>query len=332
MKHVPDSVRHSDDPRNRRSGRRVRLSYTSPCGEVEPPLAAAERMKAVVRPVSRLVRRPQDRRSRQARRPASTRRSTESAPPPSTRPTGTGSRARRTSRAPTIGIGAPSRTRFGTDYAGVVEAVGGKRHEVQARRRVFGARSGSMAEYVTASADRSIVRKPANITFEQAAAMPIAAITALQGLRDRGGCSRARRCLSTARRAESARSPCRSRKRSAPRSRASAAPETSNSCGRSAPITSSITRRKTSPKCRSATIDSRQRRQSFGARYAASARAERKARARQRTEGRSVARANVPGGRDDGRIAVRESRMAFFIAQLNPADLEVLAELSATGK
>jgi len=43
-----------------------------------------------------------------------------------------------------------------------------------------------MAEYVTANADRSIVRKPANITFEQAAAIPIAAVTALQGLRDQG--------------------------------------------------------------------------------------------------------------------------------------------------
>jgi NADPH:quinone reductase-like Zn-dependent oxidoreductase len=51
---------------------------------------------------------------------------------------------------------------------------------------VFGARNGALAEYVSALADRTIVAKPANVTFEQAAAVPIAAITALQALRDHG--------------------------------------------------------------------------------------------------------------------------------------------------
>jgi NADPH:quinone reductase-like Zn-dependent oxidoreductase len=86
-----------------------------------------------------------------------------------------------------MGIGAPSGTGFGTDYAGVVEAVGSNVTKFRPGDEVFGARSGSMAEYVAALADRSIVLKPANITFEQAAAIPIAAITALQGLRDHGG-------------------------------------------------------------------------------------------------------------------------------------------------
>jgi NADPH:quinone reductase-like Zn-dependent oxidoreductase len=85
-----------------------------------------------------------------------------------------------------MGIGAPSNTRFGTDYAGVVEAVGSNVTKFMVGDEVFGARTGSMAEYVTANADRSIVLKPTNITFEQAAAIPIAAITALQGLRDHG--------------------------------------------------------------------------------------------------------------------------------------------------
>jgi NADPH:quinone reductase-like Zn-dependent oxidoreductase len=87
---------------------------------------------------------------------------------------------------PTMGIGAPSSTRFGTDYAGVVETVGSNVTKFKPGDEVFGARSGAMAAYVTAKADRSIVRKPANITFEQAAAIPVAAVTALQGLRDKG--------------------------------------------------------------------------------------------------------------------------------------------------
>lgn len=87
---------------------------------------------------------------------------------------------------PSGGLNAPANVRFGTDYAGVVEAVGSKVTTFRRGDEVFGARSGSMAEYVEARADRAIVRKPGNITFEQAAAMPVAAITALQGLRDHG--------------------------------------------------------------------------------------------------------------------------------------------------
>ena len=47
-------------------------------------------------------------------------------------------------------------------------------------------RNGAIAEYVCALADRAVVLKPANMTFEQAASVPVAAITALQGLRDKG--------------------------------------------------------------------------------------------------------------------------------------------------
>jgi NADPH:quinone reductase-like Zn-dependent oxidoreductase len=74
----------------------------------------------------------------------------------------------------------------GVDYAGTVEAVGRNVTRFKPGDDVFGARSGALAEYVTARADRAVVLKPPNLTFEQAAAVPIAAITALQGLRDGG--------------------------------------------------------------------------------------------------------------------------------------------------
>ena len=161
------------------------LSSTSPCGEVEPPPAAAERMKAVVHQcygspdVLKIV---EVARPTPAENKVLVRIRAASVNPADWHElTGTPYLAR-----PAMGIGAPSSTRFGTDYAGVVEAVGSNVTKFKPGDEVFGARSGSMAEYVTANADRSIVRKPANITFEQAAAIPIAAVTALQGLRDQG--------------------------------------------------------------------------------------------------------------------------------------------------
>ncbi|MGH3077550.1 MAG: NAD(P)-dependent alcohol dehydrogenase [Gaiellaceae bacterium] len=87
---------------------------------------------------------------------------------------------------PSMGLRTPKSERLGTDYAGVVEAVGANVTGFQPGDEVFGGRSGSLAEYVAARADRSIVHKPANVTFEDAAAVPVAAITALQGLRDHG--------------------------------------------------------------------------------------------------------------------------------------------------
>ncbi|MBI3241549.1 MAG: NAD(P)-dependent alcohol dehydrogenase [Chloroflexi bacterium] len=82
------------------------------------------------------------------------------------------------------GLLKPKDTRLGVDYAGVVEAVGRDVTQVKPGDEVFGARSGAFAEYVCAR--NIIIPKPANITFEQAAAVPVAAITALQGLRDHG--------------------------------------------------------------------------------------------------------------------------------------------------
>lgn len=84
------------------------------------------------------------------------------------------------------GLRKPKETRFGIDYAGTVEAIGRNVTQFKPGDEVFGGRNGSMAEYVCARADRGVVLKPANISFEQAAAVPVAALTALQGLRDKG--------------------------------------------------------------------------------------------------------------------------------------------------
>src|ERR1041385_1765882 len=90
---------------------------------------------------------------------------------------------------PILGMRKPKDTRLGVDYAGIVEAVGknpAAAGQFKAGDEVFGGRNGALAEYVCVLADRAIALKPANITFEQAASVPVAAVTALQGLRDKG--------------------------------------------------------------------------------------------------------------------------------------------------
>ena len=83
------------------------------------------------------------------------------------------------------GVRRPKSPLFGTDFAGVVEAVGKDVSELHVGDEVFGIRSGAYAEYVCAR--KCVVAKPANLTVEEAAAVPVAALTALQGLRDHGG-------------------------------------------------------------------------------------------------------------------------------------------------
>ena len=85
------------------------------------------------------------------------------------------------------GLRRPKSRLIGVDFAGTVEAVGKDVTDLQPGDDVFGGRSGnsgSFAEYVCAQ--KGIARKPANLTFEEAAAVPVAALTALQGLRDHG--------------------------------------------------------------------------------------------------------------------------------------------------
>jgi NADPH:quinone reductase-like Zn-dependent oxidoreductase len=86
---------------------------------------------------------------------------------------------------PSTGFLKPKEPRLGADFAGVVEAVGADRGDFAPGDEVYGARTGAFAEYVCVK--NAIVPKPANITFEQAASVPIAGLTALQGLRDKGG-------------------------------------------------------------------------------------------------------------------------------------------------
>jgi NADPH:quinone reductase-like Zn-dependent oxidoreductase len=82
------------------------------------------------------------------------------------------------------GLRKPRERAVGVDFAGIVEAVGRDVTGFKPGDEVFGGRSGALAEYVCVRV--AIAPKPANLTFEQAAAVPVAAITALQGLRDKG--------------------------------------------------------------------------------------------------------------------------------------------------
>jgi len=83
------------------------------------------------------------------------------------------------------GMRKPKVTRLGVDFAGTVEAVGSKVKGFKPGDDVFGERTGAFAQYVTVGDHGALALKPANVTFEQAASVPIAAITALQALRDK---------------------------------------------------------------------------------------------------------------------------------------------------
>ena len=81
------------------------------------------------------------------------------------------------------GLRKPKVTGFGRDFAGVVEAVGKNVTEFKPGDEVFGVKWGAVAEYVCVLEHRAIVSKPANISFVQAAAVPVAGLVALQGMR-----------------------------------------------------------------------------------------------------------------------------------------------------
>jgi NADPH:quinone reductase-like Zn-dependent oxidoreductase len=89
-----------------------------------------------------------------------------------------------------LGLGKPHVKRPGVDVAGTVEAVGRKVTQFKPGDEVFGTCRGAFAEYATSESGLGLksvlVTKPNNVTFEQAASVPVAALTALQGLRDRG--------------------------------------------------------------------------------------------------------------------------------------------------
>src|SRR5579862_6333127 len=84
------------------------------------------------------------------------------------------------------GLGKPQDPRLGVDFAGTVEAVGKGVTRFKPGDEVFGGKLGALAQFVSIREARAIVLKPDNVSYKQAAAVPIAAITALQALRDKG--------------------------------------------------------------------------------------------------------------------------------------------------
>jgi NADPH:quinone reductase-like Zn-dependent oxidoreductase len=89
-------------------------------------------------------------------------------------------------RAMGIGLRKPKDIRLGVDFAGTVEAAGKNVTQFKPGDEVFGGRSGAFAEYVCPRAAGSVALKPASVTFEQAASINIAGVTALQAIRDKG--------------------------------------------------------------------------------------------------------------------------------------------------
>jgi NADPH:quinone reductase-like Zn-dependent oxidoreductase len=92
------------------------------------------------------------------------------------------------------GLRKPKTGRLGVDFAGVVDSVGAKVTKFEPGQAVFGGRSGSFAEYVQVREDRAVTPKPEGLSFEDAAAIGIAGVTALQGLR-KGGVEPGKRVL-----------------------------------------------------------------------------------------------------------------------------------------
>ena len=84
-----------------------------------------------------------------------------------------------------FGLRRPKGSRPGVDVAGRVEAVGANVTGLRAGDEVFGGCDGAFAEYASGK-EKNLVRKPAGLTFEEAAAVPIAGCTALQAIRDLG--------------------------------------------------------------------------------------------------------------------------------------------------
>jgi NADPH:quinone reductase-like Zn-dependent oxidoreductase len=82
-----------------------------------------------------------------------------------------------------LGLRAPKSHLIGADFAGTVETAGKDVTDLTVGDEVYGSRAGAFAEYVVAR--DGVARKPANLSFEEAAAVPVAGITVLQGLRDK---------------------------------------------------------------------------------------------------------------------------------------------------
>jgi NADPH:quinone reductase-like Zn-dependent oxidoreductase len=85
-----------------------------------------------------------------------------------------------------VGVGKPDSILMGADFAGTIESVGKNVTRFKPGDEVFGDRDGAFGEYVSVRENGAIATKPSNMTMEQAAAVPVAGLTALQALRDKG--------------------------------------------------------------------------------------------------------------------------------------------------
>jgi NADPH:quinone reductase-like Zn-dependent oxidoreductase len=94
---------------------------------------------------------------------------------------------------PLMGFRKPRSSAIGADFAGVVESVGEGVDDFAPGDEVYGCVTGSLAEYVVTG--KAVARKPANVSFEEAATVPVAGFTALQGLRDHGDVKPGQRVL-----------------------------------------------------------------------------------------------------------------------------------------
>src|SRR6185369_886911 len=94
-----------------------------------------------------------------------------------------------------MGLRKPRIPRLGVDLSGEVEAVGRNVTRFKPGDAVFGGKTGAFAEYICVRSDRAVALKPASVTFEEAASVPVAALTALQGLRDKGKVQAGQRVL-----------------------------------------------------------------------------------------------------------------------------------------
>jgi NADPH:quinone reductase-like Zn-dependent oxidoreductase len=92
------------------------------------------------------------------------------------------------------GLRRPKVSGLGSELAGIVEAIGANVTGLAAGEAVFGTCRASFAEYAVTRPDK-LARMPANLSFEQAAAVPVSAVTALQALRDRGRVAHGQRVL-----------------------------------------------------------------------------------------------------------------------------------------
>ncbi|MFO1400128.1 MAG: NAD(P)-dependent alcohol dehydrogenase [Steroidobacteraceae bacterium] len=93
------------------------------------------------------------------------------------------------------GVGAPRNPRVGIDFAGTVEAIGKDVTRYKVGEAVFGGRNGALAEYLVINEDGNLATISSSISFEQAAGINVAGLTALQALRDRASVKRGQKVL-----------------------------------------------------------------------------------------------------------------------------------------